>query len=77
MPFDPSQDPADPLVSLPRRIPRPLLFAGVAGACLLGAGLGLWARPSDLERELTAGHHLRPPTPPAAPRQIEIRVDRP
>lgn len=77
MPFDTPQDPAaDPLVSRPRRVPTPLVLAGVAGACLLGAGLGLWARPSDVEH----GGHGRPLAqapivPQASRRQIEIRVD--
>src|ERR1700744_1955569 len=29
---------------------RHMLFAGVAGACVLGAGLGFWARPGLAER---------------------------
>lgn len=29
---------------------RPLLFGGIAAACLLGAGVGLWARPGARER---------------------------
>ena len=33
---------------------RRALYGGVAGACVLGAGLGLWARPSDLERPAAA-----------------------
>ena len=77
MPFDTPQDPAaDPLVSRPRRVSTPLMLAGVAGACLLGAGLGLWARPSDVEH----GRHGRPLAQApvvalASRRQIEIRVD--
>ena len=77
MPFDTPQDPAaDPLVSRPRRVPAPLMLAGVAGACLLGAGLGLWARPSDVEHG-GHGHPLAqaPVVPQASRRQIEIRVD--
>jgi hypothetical protein len=31
--------------------PRHILFAGVAGACALGVGLGLWARPAIGERQ--------------------------
>lgn len=76
MPFDPSRDPpADPLVSRPRRAPPALVVAGVAGACVLGAGLGLWARPSAGDGELSARRTASAP-PATSPRQIEIRVDR-
>ena len=78
MPFESPQDlAADPLVSRPHRIPTPLMLAGVAGACVLGAGLGLWARPSGLERALAHHPHAALPQPHLAlqPRQIEIRVD--
>jgi colicin import membrane protein len=79
MPFDPTKDSAaDPLVSRPRRIPTPLMTAGVAGACLLGAGLGLWARPTSLENGMAASRPAAAaPARPPAPQQIEIRVDRP
>lgn len=80
MPHDPSRRPDDgprddPLVSRPHGGPRPLLAAGVAVACLLGAGLGFWARPEDLGHG--GAHHTRPRPQPAAPapRRIEIRVD--
>ena len=53
-------NPADGLgLSLPTRGARSrvgarrLLFAGVAGACVLGVGLGLWARPGMNERRST------------------------
>lgn len=79
MPLDSQQATAgDPLVTRPHRVPTPVVLAGVAGACLLGAGLGLWARPSDLERPFA--HRPRPapviePTAAAPRRRIEIRVD--
>ncbi|HEY8573703.1 lysozyme inhibitor LprI family protein [Phenylobacterium sp.] len=31
--------------------PRQVLLAGIAGACLLGAGAGLWARPADEDQQ--------------------------
>jgi uncharacterized protein YecT (DUF1311 family) len=46
---------------------RPLLFGGIAAACLLGAGLGLWARP---------GAHERPGAPPVQPTVPAARPDR-
>ena len=77
--LEPSQDPAaaDPLVSAPPRVPTPLVLAGVAGACLLGAGLGLWARPSELERRSAHPPRVAPaaPAPATLRRRIEIRVD--
>jgi uncharacterized protein YecT (DUF1311 family) len=53
---------------------RPLLFGGIAAACLLGAGVGLWARPGAHERPGA------PPVPPTAPaykpdRKLAIVVD--
>ena len=60
----------------PRRGGRGILFAGVAGACVLGAGLGLWARPEMSERRLA----LTPPPAPApaaapGPRGLQVVVD--
>jgi len=57
--------------------PRHVLFAGVAGACLLGVGLGLWARPAMSERQASATPpaDAAPPKPVAAARQLEIVVD--
>lgn len=77
MPLEPPQDLAAPLVSRPHRAPAPLVLAGVAGACLLGAGLGLWARPSDLERPFVHRPRTSRPVqaPAAAPPRIEIRVN--
>jgi hypothetical protein len=81
-----STPPADALLALPpaaelrapppppRRRGRGVLFAGVAGACVLGAGLGLWARPGMSERQLA----LSPPTPPAPTgpvRMLQVVVD--
>jgi colicin import membrane protein len=78
MPFDPSQDPLDPLVSQPRRAPAALMVAGVVGACTLGGVLGLWARPSHDDVKLVSQRSVGAPAPGALrPRQIEIRVDHP
>jgi len=59
----------------PRRpSPRAILFAGVAAACVMGVGLGLWARPGLHERVAARG--AKPPAAaPAAARQLEIVVD--
>lgn len=57
------------------RVGRVLLFGGVAGACLLGAGLGLWARPSDIERPTGAKPAVAAVTPVLGPRRIPIVVD--
>jgi hypothetical protein len=42
-----------------------MVVAGVVGACALGAGLGLWARPSSHERGIAA---------PIPPRQAEAQL---
>jgi fused signal recognition particle receptor len=73
MPFDPSED---PLVSKPRRVSPGVMLAGVTSACLLGAGLGLWARPSN-DAAGPARPHATAPSLATGPRQIEIRVDDP
>lgn len=52
---------------------RVLLFAGVAGACLMGAGLGFWARPSEIERP--GVKPVQTVTPTSTPRRIPIVVD--
>jgi uncharacterized protein YecT (DUF1311 family) len=69
-------------VFMPARPRRPglaarhILFAGVAGACVLGVGLGLWARPAMSERQAAAAQPAdAPKTPPPATRQLEIVVD--
>ncbi|MFC3071395.1 hypothetical protein [Phenylobacterium soli] len=57
------------------RVSRALLLGGVAAACLLGAGVGLWARPSELERP---GASKAQPTAMAtkpADRRLAIVVD--
>src|SRR5689334_9207760 len=77
MPLKRRQPPsADPLVSRPHRVSPALVLAGVAGACVLGAGLGLWARP-DIGREPAPRRLTQAGPAPAARRQIEIRVDHP
>jgi colicin import membrane protein len=53
---------------------RAVLFVGVAGACALGVGAGLWARPGLHERQATA-HAAAPPAAPAQARRLEIVVD--
>ena len=60
--------------------PRQVLFAGVAGACVLGAGLGLWARPAMSERQAAAipsAAALTASAPAAAPRLQIVVDDRP
>jgi len=62
----------------PRR-GRAIVFAGVAGACALGVGAGLWARPAPHERQAAAAA-LPDAVAPAPPtrRMLEIVVnDRP
>ena len=51
-----AQDESDQTIEPPATAGRVLLFAGVAGACLLGVGAGLWARPHMNERQ-----GMRPP----------------
>ena len=46
---------------------RAVLFVGVAGACALGVGAGLWARPGLQERQATA-HAAAPPAAATAAR---------
>jgi len=55
-------------------VSRALLLGGVATACVLGAGVGLWARPSDVERP---GAPKIPPAAAPAPadRRLAIVVD--
>jgi len=76
----PDQTPDDTL-ALPTVAPRGglrgrhILFAGVAGACLLGAGLGLWARPAMSERQAAASlAAATAPSAAAARRTLQIVV---
>jgi hypothetical protein len=70
-------------VFMPERPRRPglgarhILFAGVAGACVLGVGLGLWARPAMSERQAAAALPADAPRPQAAAaaRKLQIVVD--
>ncbi len=55
---------------------RYILFAGVAGASVLGVGLGLWARPALSERQARADvSTVETPKPVAANRKLQIVVD--
>ena len=54
---------------------RSILFAGVAGACVLGVGLGLWARPAMNERRMAVAAPEAPVKPVAPTRKLEIVVD--
>lgn len=61
----------------PRRSGRAILFAGVAGACALGVGAGLWARPGMDERRLAIAPPA-PAVPTSPPRTLQVVVaDRP
>lgn len=75
----PNSDNHEPFVITtpePRRpSARAVLFAGVAGACVLGMGLGLWARPAMHERQAAlAGHLAAPAVAKAAVHRLEIVV---
>jgi hypothetical protein len=55
-----------------------VLFAGVAGACALGAGLGLWARPAMNERQMAVaapGDVVKAIKSAAPIRMLQIVVD--
>jgi uncharacterized protein YecT (DUF1311 family) len=70
------QDESDDLPRARSATGRYRLIAGVVGACVLGAGLGLWARPSDLERPGSPRPAPAPAvTPASADRRIPIVVD--
>jgi hypothetical protein len=70
-------------VFMPPRARRPglgarhILFVGVAGACVLGVGLGLWAKPAMSERQAMVARPADAPkaAPPTPARQLEIVVD--
>jgi hypothetical protein len=56
--------------------PRHVLFAGVAGACVLGVGLGLWARPGQAERRMAiAAPEASAPTVDPAAHKLRIVLD--
>src|SRR3954463_2442317 len=59
----------------PRASNRLMLFAGVAGACALGVGAGLWARPVDTERDPHATHVAKAALPEKPAGRLEIVVD--
>ncbi|RAK57448.1 hypothetical protein [Phenylobacterium deserti] len=67
-------DPHDLQTETPAGVSRPLLVGGVAIACLLGVGLGLWARPSQSERRFSPPVAVQPKVA-APPRSLEIVVD--
>lgn len=79
----PDHRPDDFSIFVPPRAKRPglgarhILFAGVAGAGLLGVGLGLWARPAMNERQATAPTFAvaEAPKAPLGTRKLEIVVD--
>lgn len=81
MTYDPN-DQADPYrqIVMPAREPRVrrsgrfVLLAGVAGACLLGVGAGLWARPATNERQGAAAA-ATPRLTPGPERKLQIVVD--
>jgi hypothetical protein len=58
-----------------RRGGRLVLFAGVAGACALGVGLGLWARPAVSERKMAVAAPGGVAKAAAPTRKIQIVVD--
>lgn len=59
----------------PRASNRLMLFAGVAGACALGVGAGLWARPADTERDPRAMQAAKAAEPEKPAGRLEIVVD--
>lgn len=64
----------DPHQTMGRRGGR-LVVAGVVGACALGVGLGLWARPSTGERLGEAAPEPEAEAKVAADRRLQIVVD--
>jgi hypothetical protein len=76
---DPSEDllTGAPLVTPSRAGGKGMLLAGVVGACALGVGAGLWARPQADERRLPAGAVAKPAAAAAkaADRTLQIVVD--
>jgi hypothetical protein len=72
--------PEDFSVFMPPRARRPkstgrhVLFGGVAAACLLGVGLGLWARPAMNERQAAAPPPADAPAPKATAARRELAI---
>lgn len=64
----------EPPPSRPRSGGR-LVIAGVVGACALGVGLGLWARPSANERQFGPPPKPAPVSEPETTRGLEIVID--
>ncbi|MBS0333883.1 MAG: hypothetical protein JSS35_14035, partial [Proteobacteria bacterium] len=62
-------DPATPRRRRRTAGSRAVLFAGVAGACALGVGFGLWARPAMNERRVA----VAAPEPDATPADLAAR----
>lgn len=72
---DPSEDMSTPqLVAQSGFLGRHVLLAGVVGACALGVGAGLWARPAPDERRMTPVQ-ARPAATPKPAGRLEIVVD--
>jgi hypothetical protein len=74
---EPAEQPfLSPSHARPRHRGRAVLLGGVAAACVMGVGLGLWARPAMHERRASA---VAPAdavaAPPAVARQLQIVVD--
>jgi hypothetical protein len=69
MPLEPSHDPS---AVPPGLSTRRLMLAGVAGACVMGVGLGLWARPAAEERRLP---NPGAPMQAVRPTSLQIVVD--
>ena len=59
----------------PRPRTRHVLFLGVAAACVMGVGLGLWARPAMTERRAAARPADTPVKPEPVARRLQIVVD--
>lgn len=68
-------EPHDLQSDAPAGVSRPLLLGGVAVACLLGVGLGLWARPAQSERRFAPPAAAAQPKAAAPVRSLEIVVD--
>ena len=69
-------------VFMPARAPRAglatrhMLLTGVASACVLGVGLGIWARPAMSERKVSAAAPVDVASAAPLPsRKLEIVVD--